>query len=407
MLIVGEHLSEIVNLDDIVEGKLNLIFSPCGSGKTTFAKEKLTVLSGDLYLNDKILMLIDTATGKDQLLHGGKKKKNRQTGEAYWDLPNMKVMTYAGYATLVDKAPEHDHWKEWAVIVCDEFHNAIKWSEWNDGKIHKRAIEIIAERIASPNTTVVALSATPNVIREKFAYCLNEVPLSGKPLQYEEQEVIEYRSLRMLLMNIPLGERGIIFVEHIEKILQYQEYMEERGFKTAAIWSPNNTDYPMSAKQHNVREYILTYKEMPPYIDILFINKSCETSITIGSEEKTSGHIDFMIIHSFDEDTTTQVRGRYRIDLEKLYVFNPYAIDEITMPNSYLDQNLRREDIDGLIRFLDIRDYKRRLVKAPTFLKDVKASGYNVISKTIRGTRYKVIQSKVQNAGQSLSRDAS
>ena len=124
---------------------------------------------------------------------------------------------------------------------------------------------------------------------------------------------------------------------------------------------------------------------------MLFINKSCETSITIGDVDDPTSHIDFMIIHSSDPDTQVQVRGRYRNDLDQLYLYDSSAEGEIMIPAHWLGKKLRKSDINELISELEIRDAKRSLVKTPTFLQMVKKSGYTVTSKVVQGTRYRVI----------------
>ena len=43
----GKYLSEIVDIDDFEENKLNLIYAPCGCGKTTFAKTVLKQVQED------------------------------------------------------------------------------------------------------------------------------------------------------------------------------------------------------------------------------------------------------------------------------------------------------------------------------------------------------------------------
>lgn len=66
-LLKGEYLSEIVSEDDIKEGALNLIYAPCGSGKTTYALNDLSLYSFANYGNVP-LYLIDTVNGKEQLI---------------------------------------------------------------------------------------------------------------------------------------------------------------------------------------------------------------------------------------------------------------------------------------------------------------------------------------------------
>lgn len=389
-----KYLSEIVDVNDIEKGKLNLITAPCGCGKTTFATDVLAKFGNQLHMCENTLYLIDTKTGKDQLLHTGILTENPWTGDEYWEIPGiMRVMTYAAYATIVEAAPKHDYWDSGCMIICDELHNAVKWSKWQDNDIHKRAIDIIKDRIRTTECTVVALSATPDAIKDEFGYCLKKIPLSGTPKCYKENSCDIYKSLKLLLTQIEKGKRGIIYLPHIREILKYQAYMDSRGFKTAALWSINNEEHPLSEKQLEVRNYIIEWRKMPKSIDILFINKSCETSISIGTSSTQDSPIDFMIIHSADYDTYTQVRGRYRCDLDKLYVYSPYiCYDDIVIPENWLNRKLRKADIEDLIEYLEIKTDNRVLVKVPTFLREVERSGYKVTQKTIHGIRYKIIE---------------
>lgn len=388
----GEYLSNLVDVNDIECGKLNLIYAPCGSGKTTFAKGKLAKFAKNNYLCGFSLFLIDTAIGKEQFLQSGYVEENPWTNEPYWVVPGIgKVMTYAGYGKLMECAPKYDYVGFDGLVVCDELQNAIQWSKYPDDTLHQKAIETLAAHITAKESTVVALSATPNLIRKEFSWCLNEVPLYGDPRHFEEKSVQRYCNLKQLLCQIPIGQRGIVYISHISQILKYKAILDQRGFKTGALWSTKNAAHPLDAEQIRIREAILRSKRIPNDIDVLFINKSCETSITIGDIGDPGSYIDFMIIHSSEPDTQTQVRGRYRNDLSQLYLYDSSAEAEIMIPAEWLGKKLRKGDINQLISELEIRDGKRLLVKAPTFLQMAEDSGYTVISKVVRGIRYKII----------------
>ena len=151
---IGQYLSEIVNMNDFQLGKVNLIYAPCGSGKTTFATTRLLKYylyqpdyeefgddvdkESDIYwgssydtvvkyTKDKILYLIDTAMGKEQLLHseGATSTINPWTGQEEWQLPGFRVMTYAGYGYLCKHYPEHNKWKQESLIFHSCAHNNI------------------------------------------------------------------------------------------------------------------------------------------------------------------------------------------------------------------------------------------------------------------------------------------
>lgn len=388
----GEYLNNLVDVNDIECGKLNLIYAPCGSGKTTFAKGNLAKFAEEKYLCGFQLFLIDTAIGKDQFLQSGYVEENPWTNEPYWVVPGIgKVMTYAGYGKLMECAPKYDYVGIDGLVVCDELQNAIQWSKYPDDTLHQKAIETLTAHINAKDSTIVALSATPNAIRKEFAWCLNEVPLHGTPRHFEEKSVRKYRNLKQLLCQIPIGQRGIIYISHISQILKYKVILDQRGFKTGALWSAKNAEHPLDAEQIHIRDTILCLKRIPNDIDVLFINKSCETSITIGDIDDLSSHIDFMIIHSSEPDTQIQVRGRYRNDLSQLYLYDPNSESKVIVPADWLGRKLFKSDINELISELEIRDKKRSLVKAPTFLQMVKDSGYTVTSKVVRGIRYKII----------------
>ena len=142
----GEFLSNLVDTSDIETGKLNLIYAPCGSGKTTFAKGKLAKFAEKEYLCHCSLFLIDTAIGKEQFLQSVYLEENYWTGEPYWVVPGIgKVMTYAGYGKLMECAPKYDYAGIDGLVVCDELQNAIQWSKYPDDTLHKKAIETLIE----------------------------------------------------------------------------------------------------------------------------------------------------------------------------------------------------------------------------------------------------------------------
>lgn len=377
----GKYLSEIVDINDLRQGKLNLIYAPCGAGKTMFAKTEPRKLA----LHD-VLYLIDTAIGKEQLLHDATINYNVFTGEPYWKLDGIKVMTYAGYATLCEVASDNDYWKEDSVIVCDELQNAIQWSKiFKDSKSHAKVIKLIANKIALGNNTVIAISATPNKIKEQFNFCLYEVPLHGEPRHYENTHTEYYCNLQAILNKIAPNQKGIIYAPHVRDIIKYQTQLEAKDIKCASIWSTHKTDIPMNEDQMKIRNYIVNYKVIPDHIDVLLINKACETSISINS------HIDFMIVHSTEKDSQIQVRGRYRNDLEQLYLYDTKAEQEIVVPDEYLNKPLHKTDKDALCQYFGIKD-NRRLLKWTSIKKVLIDAGYEVIDRSGTHGRYSVIQ---------------
>lgn len=388
----GEKLDQLIHTEDLHKCCLNLIKAPCGSGKTYFAKslKRLAVF-------DKMLYLIDTKTGKDQLLEGAEKEWINVNGTSLKVVDGITFMTYAGFAKYCDNSyVGRQRWTEDAVIICDEFHNAIKWSKWaNDNNLHRRALDLLRERIMHESNLVIAISATPNRIRKEFSAVLHDVPVHGEPLHYENGTVESYTNLEALLQTVPQGQRGIVYIQRITHIENCMKVMSARGFRTAAVWSTSNKEHPLSKEQMEVRDYIIKNAEIPPNIDILFLNASGETSINIGNKEKTKYPIDFMIVHNTQSDVQEQVRGRYRNDLDRLYLYKPLRADDmekaLVIPERYLNEKLTRKDIIKLIWLLGIRDDKGVLVKPPKFKELLIDTGYQVQDGRTNKIRYVVI----------------
>lgn len=384
----GKYLSDFKDEITLEKNCLNLITTPCGSGKTTYA---LDLLKEKVDNFENVLYLIDGKIAKQQILRRGKRKINYDTEQEYWEIDGVRVMTYAGYATLCEKAPEKDIYQTDTTIICDEFHSCIEWAKWNnEDNINRMALNIIATRINIGNNTVLAMSATPDCIKKEFDYCLNEIKIDGNLMQFEDNSTEEYYNITQLLSKIKCGEKGIIYIPHITDIKKYQNILNNRGIKTGSFWSLSNTDHPMTNEQKKLREYVIDNAEIPDDIDVLFINKSCETSVNIFS------HIDFMIIHTSDADTRVQARGRYRDDLDRLYLYSAdaYYDEKIIVPDEWLNKRLRKSDVDELIKSLNIKDESRHLVKKPTFIKWLKDDDYEVQEKKIKGGERYIIISK-------------
>ena len=178
-------------------------------------------------------------------------------------------------------------------------------------------------------------------------------------------------------------------MSRISMMEKYREFLQKRGINAVSIWSPHNQHWWMSKRQYEVRNYIIENAAVPDDVDVLLINKSCETSINIKS------YIDYIVVHSSDPDIQTQAIGRYRNDLDDLYVYDPELWADIELPEEMLGVPLFKEDIVKLIKEQNMRDGTGRLVGKPTFISYLKDSGYDVESKKIKGgKRYQIITEK-------------
>ena len=142
----------------------------------------------------------------------------------------------------------------------------------------------------------------------------------------------------------------------------------------------------MSQEQLAVRDYIIREESIPPEIDVLIINKSCETCINIRS------HVDYMVIHTSDIDTIRQATNRYRGNLDLIYIFRPTDKVEIDLPETMLNTPLYKEDVNAFVKKNNIRSKKGELIKSPTFFKIIASQGYIVTQGKISGgSRYHTV----------------
>ena len=108
------------------------------------------------------------------------------------------------------------------------------------------------------------------------------------------------------------------------------------------------------------------------------------------------GELNFIIIHTTNETTITQARGRYRNRLENLYL---HSVDEcgVVVPPQYLNRHLYKQDYDELraaIGIMDPNDSKRLLPK--NRLKQLlEANGYTILENLRdRKGRYRTIEKR-------------
>lgn len=139
----------------------------------------------------------------------------------------------------------------------------------------------------------------------------------------------------------------------------------------------------MNDEQKRVRDYILAHAALPDEYDMVIINASSETSINIFSP------IDYIIIHTQEEEPQIQVRGRYRGDLKELYVLDYSALP--TVPEIYLGIPLYAKEKKELCELLSIRNANGNKTKWPTAKARLKEAGYHITDGRYNNRRYSVI----------------
>ena len=196
--------------------------------------------------------------------------------------------------------------------------------------------------------------------------------------QYETKTIKEYSNIKSLLEKTAKGKVGLVYVAHIRKMQELSEYLNSKGIRAVAFWSIRNGEYQMTDEQLKARESIINNEEMPKGYEVVMINSSSETSINIRSR------IDYIVINSAEEEVRIQVRGRYRGDLEELYLYDKSVLE---IPQEFMDRPLFHEDKQDLCRALEMRDKNGRTVGWTTVRKKLMESEDYFLNEGKRGNK--------------------
>ena len=376
----------VINLTELQSGKMNLIVAPCGSGKTTFVEEKLCKYSQ----GRNLLYLIDSKNGLTAFKSRGTEKRIRD-GEIYYVHSGITAMTYAGFAVYCQYNPGGEVWDtEDAWIVCDELQSVIKWEKIKsenaeDINWHEIAITLLHNRIER-GVNVIAITATPSLLRKEFAEEIFEVHIHGELKSYVAKDTCCYQDFTQLLAQLPADKKGLIYVQRVSAMLLAKGILQERGLSVACVWSINNEKHQMEERELEVRTEILENERIPEDIQITIINAASETGLNIKSE------IDYVVVHSTNEDTVIQATGRVRHDIDTLYLLTKDGRNvRVYVPDEFLNKFLDKKSKDELCEMLNLRNEKGRLMKWNSIKSVIEQSGYRIFDDRKNDKRYSVI----------------
>jgi len=380
-------LSEAMDKNDIESGKMNIIQAPTGCGKSTYALDDngLSTLASK---KSKCLYVIDTKNGREQKL----KHTNTAPCDYEWirhmkngppevvagvwatfDDEKIVVITYAKFGVLVNKIPDFGSYFD--VIICDELHGGIKMTTYG-GKTSEeenhalRAVKRIKELVSNANIKIIALTATPTLVERHFKGLTKYITIHEDIRQYETYETISYTGLEYLVSTLK-GKRGIVYHQRIRGMKMALDSALKAGMKAIAIWGTDNKNNPMSEEQLRVRQCLINEEKIPLEYDMLIINASCETGINI------RGDLDYVVVHNTNEDIRTQVRGRYRGDLQTQYLLDGNA--DLFLPDEYIDRPLFKKEKDELWKMLTLRNENGNCVKFTTAKEKLREAGYIIL----------------------------
>lgn len=386
-----KYLSELVDCSALQKGQLNVIKAPTGSGKTYFALNYIPSLTNDALHN--VVYLIDTINGKEQIVRNYNAtseyygwSKEVESGGMWFEPDNrVVVITYAKFGVLVEQNIEF--YKNFSYIICDEIHSLLRFQNYSKKpNYHSIARQVLEQAVKQKSGIVIALTATPDTIKNQFNAPSAEIAINQEELiQYDIKQVEGYTNPITVLSKVDVGTVGLCYFSRIHQMIEFEQEAKQMGFSPVSIWSINNKDHPMNDEQLETRRSILESWTIPPQYDLLIINSSSETSLKIKSK------VDYVIVHSSNPDTQVQVRGRINSDLMTLYL-PVEGVSEIVVPSEYLGKRLFQGDKQALAEALNLRNTNNRPYRWPTVKNLLIESDYSVIEARQGNLRYVVIE---------------
>ena len=386
-----KYLSELVDCSALQKGQLNVIKAPTGSGKTYFALNYIPSLTSDALHN--VVYLIDTINGKEQIVRNYNAtseyygwSKEVESGGMWFEPDNrVVVITYAKFGVLFERNIEF--YKNFSYIICDEIHSLLRFQNYSKKpNYHSIARQVLEQAVKQKSGIVIALTATPDTIKNQFDAPSAEIPIDQEELiQYDIEQVEGYTNPITVLSKVDVGTVGLCYFPRIHQMIEFEQEAKRIGFSPVSIWSINNKDHPMNDEQLEARRSVLETWTIPPQYDLLIINSSSETSLKIKSK------VDYVIVHSSNRDTQVQVRGRVNSDLKTLYL-PVEGTSEIVVPSEYFGKRLFRGDKQALIEALNLRNTNNRPYGWHTVKNLLIESDYSVIEDRQGNLRYVVIE---------------
>lgn len=399
------YVSDVVDLHDIKRGKLNLIFAPCGCGKTYFVENTLKRNAQEKTGKD-LLYLSPTISLREAVEHRGTPVESLDWNgfPVYeWKQDGITAMTYAAFGKRVYEAKmacayrDKDWWNGRAIICLDELSQAVRQSCFPNGgglNYTKIAFDEIVKRVRNVNNVVVTVSATPILAVNRFINDIHPVEMREEPVGYVDEKVERYDRLDRVLKSLDPSQRGIIYIRHIGQLLDAERTLRDRGIAATAIFSKHSKYHKMSPDRLKVIQTLVSEEKLPDDVQVLLINAAFETGLNIRPEKS---RLDYVVVHESSEETQVQARGRYRGDIGVAYYKKfsderPEHVIDAEAVAPYLERKLTAADTKELAGKLDLRDGRGRPLGWTSVKRVLMNQGYTVKSPRSSATRYTWIE---------------
>lgn len=421
----ARYVSELASNGKILEGIINLIESPCGTGKTTFFidqvvkkarnKERIVYLVDTSVLEESLLSKYDkylkpyNPTVKETMIFTEENMPKHGFGVKYEDdkeKDNRAIcMTYARFAGVLKYSRDENFLAQIKFLCCDEVHNLAKYIGYDmqlgnkkEETVLYQALEKIVKYTDQGTFKTLFMTATPyritRLLKESFNYQCNTIVSENELRGYLFRKQKVYTNIDNVINelrknDLPEDNKILMYIETIKKSIEVKEKFQANGFNVATLWSINN-EKEMDNLSKKVRQHIIEYEEIPEYVDIVIINAAYETGYNIFDKQNNAQTV---IVHSRNSEVITQVRGRIRHDISSLVTLNQAGTIELIKRDKtvielcpskiekYIDIPLRKEDKDNLVIELNLlNDKNGRQLKWTSIKKLLLENGYKIES---------------------------
>lgn len=186
------------------------------------------------------------------------KKASNPFSQEYEQLQRVRAdyPTYAVITRTIKKNSEKESYKGLTydymrayIMSHEEGENRVKMvMEFDElPNYHSIAKEGLERAVTNSKTTVIALTATPEIVKKEFNTAIYELPVSEDVRHYETTEVVRYTNLNALVSSINATDKiGICYVTRITAMKELNALAVKLGYAPICIWSTSNQDHHMS-----------------------------------------------------------------------------------------------------------------------------------------------------------------
>lgn len=343
-------VSKLIDISRIDKSKINFILSGTGSGKSHYALRKLP---DELNIKpEQILFITSRSITKKQQIdsyndrltyldisciynyyealepaHWAFRTKDREEYDKKMADSErfIHALTYNQFENTLD---DNFIMKNIKLVVLDEIH-----AIFSDVMYIKAMTKVLAniEKMINKGIIVVGMTATDDDMNEAFKrkckYLLDR-PLFPNKITDSFVMVKSKSYVPNIIENLDGNTLCMIYSS------KYAVKLANKYPNAKAIVSKNNKNKLRTKEMDDIEDYIVEYKMLPDDCNIL-IGTSC---IREGFEFKEEANIKNIIIYSGDPVTIKQFVGRYRGNVENVYIVyegyynTPKAKESMTKP---------------------------------------------------------------------------